>query len=65
MDFGYDARTQELREQLLAFMDEFVYPAEPVFEAQQAEQDDPWGPPPVVEELKKQAREAGKQAKEN
>jgi acyl-CoA dehydrogenase len=59
MDFGYDARTQELREQLLAFMDEFVYPAEPVFEQQQAEQDDPWGPPPVVEDLKKEARKRG------
>ena len=36
MDFGYDARTRELRKRLLAFMDEYVYPAEPVF-AEQAE----------------------------
>jgi acyl-CoA dehydrogenase len=59
MDFGYDARTQELREQLTAFMDEFVYPAEAVFERQRAEQDNPWGPPPVLEDLKKEARKRG------
>ncbi|MET0136729.1 MAG: acyl-CoA dehydrogenase family protein [Kibdelosporangium sp.] len=59
MDFGYDARTQELREQLTAFMDEFVYPAEPVFETQLAEADDPWVIPPVVEDLKAEARKRG------
>ena len=31
MDFALDARTEELRGRLLAFMDEHVYPAEPVF----------------------------------
>ena len=36
MDFGYDARTEELRGQLLAFMDAFVYPAEKVFADQVA-----------------------------
>ena len=36
MDFAYDDRTQDLRERLLAFMDEHVYPAEPVA-AEQAE----------------------------
>ena len=41
MDFAFDARTEELRQRLLAFMDEHVYPAEPVFaEQQQAERDD-------------------------
>jgi acyl-CoA dehydrogenase len=59
MDFGYDARTQQLREQLTAFMDEFVYPAEAVFEQQLAEQDSPWGPPPILEDLKKEARKRG------
>ena len=28
MDFAFDARTEELRAKLLAFMDEYVYPAE-------------------------------------
>jgi acyl-CoA dehydrogenase len=59
MDFGYDARTQELRERLTAFLDEFVYPAEAVFEQQLAEQDDPWSPPPITEDLKKEARKRG------
>ena len=31
MDFAYDARTEELRERLLSFMDSHVYPAEKVF----------------------------------
>ena len=30
MDFAFDARTEELRAKLLAFMDEYVYPAEAV-----------------------------------
>ncbi|MEU6174723.1 acyl-CoA dehydrogenase family protein [Streptantibioticus parmotrematis] len=59
MEFGYDARTEELRGELLAFMDEFVYPAEPVFAEQRATARDPWSPPPVVEELKAQARKRG------
>src|SRR3984957_12422034 len=35
MDFAYDDRTQDLRERLLAFMTERVYPAEPVFREQE------------------------------
>ena len=34
MDFAYDDRTEDPRERLLAFMDEQVYPAEPVFTEQ-------------------------------
>ena len=34
MDFAFDQKTVELRERLLAFMDEVVYPAEPVFREQ-------------------------------
>ena len=37
MDFEYDEKTEQLRAKLLAFMDEFVYPAEKVFTAQLAE----------------------------
>lgn len=36
MDFAYDARTEELRTRLLAFMDEHVYPAEAVADEQRA-----------------------------
>ncbi|MYX36623.1 MULTISPECIES: acyl-CoA dehydrogenase family protein [Streptomycetaceae] len=61
MDFAYDARTEELRGRLLAFMDEHVYPAEPVFQRQReaAEGEAVWSAPPVVEELKAKARERG------
>jgi acyl-CoA dehydrogenase len=61
MEFAYDARTEALRERLLRFMDEHVYPAEPVFARQreQAAGDARWAPPPVVEELKAEARRQG------
>ncbi|BFV60153.1 acyl-CoA dehydrogenase family protein [Kitasatospora sp. CMC57] len=60
MDFSYDARTEELRGQLLAFLDEAVYPAEPVLAAQLADPARPeWSIPPVVKELQAQARARG------
>ena len=61
MDFSYDARTEELRERLLGFMTEHIYPAEPVFHRQRAEAtgDAVWAAPPVVEELKAEARRQG------
>jgi acyl-CoA dehydrogenase len=59
MDFEFDARTEELRERLLAFMDEHVYPAERVFAEQVAAAEDPWARPPVVQELKREARARG------
>ncbi|MBO8185581.1 acyl-CoA dehydrogenase family protein [Streptomyces spirodelae] len=59
MDFAYDARTEELSERLLAFMDEHVYPAEQVAEEQRAAQDSPWATVPVQEELKATARKLG------
>ncbi|MGK5446983.1 acyl-CoA dehydrogenase family protein [Streptomyces radiopugnans] len=59
MDFGFDARTDELRKKLLAFMDEHVYPAEAVADEQRAALDSPWRTPPVVAELKAAARERG------
>jgi acyl-CoA dehydrogenase len=59
MDFAFDAKTEELREQLLEFMDAYVYPAEPVFAEQMAGLADPWTAPPVVEDLKAQARTRG------
>ncbi|MFF2571677.1 acyl-CoA dehydrogenase family protein [Streptomyces sp. NPDC058084] len=59
MHFAYDARTEELRARLLAFMDEHVYPAEAVAEEQRAGLASPWDTPPVVEELKAEARRQG------
>jgi acyl-CoA dehydrogenase len=59
MDFGFDDRTQELHDTLTDFMTECVYPAEPVYAAQVAAAGDPWSRPPVMAELKAQARERG------
>jgi acyl-CoA dehydrogenase len=59
MDFAYDARTEELRERLLDFMDRHVYPAEPVFAEQVEAATDPWARPPIMAELKREARARG------
>jgi acyl-CoA dehydrogenase len=61
MDFAPDARTVELREQLLDFMDKVIYPAEPIFFEQVAAQKDtnPWGRPPIMAELKQEAKSRG------
>ncbi|MEV7782072.1 acyl-CoA dehydrogenase family protein [Kitasatospora sp. NPDC088351] len=60
MDFAHDARTLELRERLLAFMDQHVHPAEPVLEAQLADPARaPWAVPPIVADLRTEAREQG------
>jgi acyl-CoA dehydrogenase len=62
MDFAFDDRTEQLRSQLQAFMDELVYPAEKVFEEQLAEAEAEgrlWERPPVIDELKAEARRRG------
>jgi acyl-CoA dehydrogenase len=59
MDFAPSERCQELRERLLAFMDEHVYPTEHVYHEQLANSGDPHAHPPVIEELKEQARDRG------
>ncbi len=62
MDFGYDARTEELRGQLLAFMDSHVYPAEQTFAEQVAAAEaagDIWQRPAVIDDLKAEARRQG------
>ncbi|MEO8129546.1 MAG: acyl-CoA dehydrogenase family protein [Bryobacteraceae bacterium] len=58
MSFEYPARVQELRRQLLSFMDEHIYPNEAVFYQQVAE-GDRWQPTAIVEDLKRKARAAG------
>jgi acyl-CoA dehydrogenase len=59
MDFGFDARTEELRGSLAAFLDERVYPAEAVHAAQAAEAGEAWARTPVMDELKAEARARG------
>jgi acyl-CoA dehydrogenase len=61
MDFAYDPATKQLRDTLESFMDEHVYPAEPVFAEQLAELPDPWAwtRVPVLAELRAEARSRG------
>jgi acyl-CoA dehydrogenase len=64
MDFQPSARCLEFKERLSAFMDEHVYPAEPVYERQLHEAGGTGASgssiqPPVMEELKTTARERG------
>ncbi|MCI3273614.1 acyl-CoA dehydrogenase family protein [Streptomyces cylindrosporus] len=59
MDFGLSPRADELRSRMAAFMHEYVLPAEPVYDRQLAEADDPHQLPPVMYELKEKARAEG------
>ena len=58
MDFGYSPKVKELRERVDAFMQEHVFPAEPIFH-HQVNEGDRWQPTAIVEELKVKARAAG------
>jgi acyl-CoA dehydrogenase len=59
MDFALDDKTTELRDRLLEFMEKFVYPAEQTFRDQVAAAASRWDTPPVLEELKAEARAQG------
>jgi len=59
MDFAPDEKTVEMRERLLAFMQDFVYPAEGTFHDQADSAPNRWDTPPVIEELKAEARARG------
>src|SRR5881397_2266879 len=58
MNFEYSDNVKDLERRLAAFMNEHVYPNEPVFRQQIAE-GDRWRPTPIVETLKARARAAG------
>jgi acyl-CoA dehydrogenase len=55
MDFDFSPKVEELRGQVLDFMDREVYPAEKLFERQLNEAPSRWQIPPVMEELKAKA----------
>src|SRR6187200_483932 len=59
MDFALSTTSQKLQETLLAFMDRSVYPAEPVYRRQIEESGDPHLHPPIMEDLKAEARSLG------
>ncbi|SDN35621.1 acyl-CoA dehydrogenase family protein [Pseudomonas jinjuensis] len=58
MDFSLSATQTHWRDRVAAFMQEHVYPAEHRYEAE-VDEGDRWKTIPVVEELKRKAREAG------
>lgn len=61
MHFEHNDRTKDLIARLQAFMDENIYPNEQVWDQQMAASavDNPFSPPPILEELKARARAAG------
>jgi len=59
MDFSLTPKVEDLRNRLIAFMDEYVYPAEKVASEQVHASGDPHLEPPIVKELKKKARAQG------
>ncbi|MDQ3756184.1 MAG: acyl-CoA dehydrogenase family protein [Acidobacteriota bacterium] len=58
MNFTFSERSEQLRQRLLAFMSEHVYPNEATYYAQ-INEGDRWQPVPIIEELKTKARAAG------
>jgi acyl-CoA dehydrogenase len=58
LEFAYDETVERLRAEARDFLRTHVLPAEPVYQAQRVEVA-PWGTPPVIEELKKEARARG------
>ncbi len=62
MNFDYSPKVQEMRERLLAFFDQHIYPNEPRFHAEveaNRRAGNAWLPTTLIEELKPLAREAG------
>ena len=57
--FTVSDRAQRYQSDLLAFMDERVYPAEETYERQMRSSGDPHFHPPILEELKAEARSRG------
>src|SRR5258708_21541511 len=62
MDFAPSARSQELQDAVRGFLADAVYPAEPLFHqqvAQNREEGSPFQTPAVMQRLKAQPRERG------
>ncbi len=59
MDFTPTPKVEDFRNRLIAFMDEYVYPAEKVAAEQVHASGDEHSEPPIVKELKKKARTQG------
>jgi acyl-CoA dehydrogenase len=59
MEFELTERCREYAERVEAFMDERIYPAEPIYAEQMRAAGDPHFYPPIMKELKEEARSRG------
>ena len=59
MEFELTPRCQEMRAELISFMDEFVYPNEETFDEQLDTQGTRWQTPQIVDDLKAEAKKRG------
>jgi acyl-CoA dehydrogenase len=59
VDFEHSARSKELQEALTSFMDEHIYPNERAYAEQLMGQEDVHHQPPIMEDLKAEARRRG------
>ena len=59
MEFEYSKKTKMYMEQLTDFMTKYIYPNEKVFHDQLSSASTRWQIPPIMEELKANARERG------
>ena len=58
MDFEFTPKVKDLRERLLAFMDEHIYPNEALY-LEQVNEGNRWEPAALLDGLKERARDAG------
>jgi acyl-CoA dehydrogenase len=59
MDFNYSPKVETLRARLTEFMDAVIYPNEKRYFDELEAGADRWANPPIMEEMKRKAREAG------
>ncbi len=59
MDFEYSEKVHGLREELMRFMDEHVYPNEKTFHEQLEASEDRWQTPPIMDELRRRPSRPG------
>lgn len=60
MNFSYSEKVVKLQDKLTNFMEQYIYPNEAVYAVQVEAMEDRWGAiPPIMEELKQKAQQAG------
>ncbi|MCY9532743.1 acyl-CoA dehydrogenase family protein [Paenibacillus alvei] len=59
MNFDYSKKVESLRKTLLEFMNDVVYPQERTYEEQLGQAGSRWEIPPIMEQMKEQAKRAG------